>query len=233
VIYECHVKGLTIQHPDVPEPLRGTYLGLATDPIIDHLLSLGVTAVELLPVHHFVTDRRLYELGLSNYWGYESIGFLAPDVRYATGALGQQVSEFKSMVKRLHRAGIEVILDVVYNHTAEGNHLGPTLCFRGLDNSAYYRLEAEHPRFYTDYTGCGNTLDVRHSRALQLVMDSLRYWVRSGSGARPRERRGVAFRRVLRRGAAGPGSLPSQAHRRALGSRARRLSGRELPDRLG
>jgi isoamylase len=177
VIYECHVKGLTIQHPDVPEPLRGTYLGLATDPIIDHLLSLGVTAVELLPVHHFVTDRRLYELGLSNYWGYESIGFLAPDVRYATGALGQQVSEFKSMVKRLHRAGIEVILDVVYNHTAEGNHLGPTLCFRGLDNSAYYRLEAEHPRFYTDYTGCGNTLDVRHSRALQLVMDSLRYWV--------------------------------------------------------
>ena len=177
VIYECHVKGMTVQHPDVPEPLRGTYLGLATDPIIDHLLSLGVTAVELLPVHHFVTDRRLYELGLANYWGYESIGFLAPDVRYATGALGQQVSEFKSMVKRLHRAGLEVILDVVYNHTAEGNHLGPTLCFRGLDNSAYYRLQPDHPRFYTDFTGCGNTLDVRHSRALQLVMDSLRYWV--------------------------------------------------------
>jgi glycogen operon protein len=178
VIYECHVKGMTMLHPDVPEPLRGTYLGLATDPIIDHLLSLGVTAVELLPVHHFVTERRLYEMGLVNYWGYGSIGFFAPDVRYATGGRGQQVAEFKSMVKRLHRAGLEVILDVVYNHTAEGNHLGPTLSFRGIDNAAYYRLDPERRRYYTDFTGCGNTLDIRHSRTMQLVMDSLRYWVR-------------------------------------------------------
>ena len=177
VIYECHVKGMTMLHPDVPEPLRGTYLGLATDPIIDHLKSLGVTAVELLPVHHFVTERRLVEQGLTNYWGYSSIGYLAPDVRYATSGNGQQVTEFKSMVKRLHRAGLEVILDVVYNHTAEGNHLGPTLCFRGTDNAAYYRLEPENPRLYVDYTGCGNTVDIRHSRALQLVMDSLRYWL--------------------------------------------------------
>ena len=143
VIYEAHVKGMTMLHPDVPESIRGTYLGLATDPIVDHLLSLGVTAIELLPVHHFVTERRLAEMGLFNYWGYATIGFFAPDVRYATGALGQQVAEFKSMVKRFHRAGIEVILDVVYNHTAEGNHLGPTLSFRGIDNSAYYRLEPE------------------------------------------------------------------------------------------
>jgi isoamylase len=176
VIYEAHVKGMTMLHPDVPEELRGTYLGLATDPIIDHLLSLGVTAIELLPVHHFVTERRLAEAGLVNYWGYGTIGYFAPDVRYATGALGQQVAEFKSMVKRFHRAGIEVILDVVYNHTAEGNHLGPTLSFRGIDNSAYYRLE-QNRRFYTDWTGTGNTVDIRHSRTMQLVMDSLRYWV--------------------------------------------------------
>jgi isoamylase len=175
VIYEAHVKGMTMLHPDVPEEIRGTYLGLATDPIVDHLLSLGVTAIELLPVHHFVTERRLAGLGLVNYWGYASIGYFAPDVRYATGALGQQVAEFKSMVKRFHRAGIEVILDVVYNHTAEGNHLGPTLSFRGIDNSAYYRLEPNR-RFYTDWTGTGNTVDIRHSRTIQLVMDSLRYW---------------------------------------------------------
>ncbi|MGH7631894.1 MAG: glycogen debranching protein GlgX [Gemmatimonadales bacterium] len=178
VIYECHVRGMTMRHPDVPESLRGTYLGLATDPMLDHLRSLGVTAVELLPIHHFVTDRHLREHGLTNYWGYSSIGFFAPDVRYATGGLGQQVAEFKSMVKRLHRAGIEVILDVVYNHTAEGNHLGPTLCFKGIDNAAYYRLEPGNPRFYADPTGCGNALDLRHSRTMQLVMDSLRYWVR-------------------------------------------------------
>ncbi len=177
VIYECHVKGMTMLHPGVPERIRGTYLGLATDPIVDHLLSLGVTAVELLPVHHFVTERRLADMGLVNYWGYDSIGFFAPDVRYATGGRGEQVAEFKSMVKRLHRAGLEVILDVVYNHTAEGNHLGPTLCFRGIDNRTYYRLDPERPRYYTNWTGTGNTVDVRHSRALQLVMDSLRYWV--------------------------------------------------------
>jgi len=177
VIYEAHVKGMTMLHPDVPEPIRGKYLGLATDPVVDHLLSLGVTAIELLPVHHFVTERRLAELGLVNYWGYGSIGFFAPDARYASGGLGQQVAEFKSMVKRFHRAGLEVILDVVYNHTAEGNHLGPTLSFRGLDNSAYYRLNPESRRHYVDYTGTGNTIDIRHSRTMQLVMDSLRYWV--------------------------------------------------------
>ncbi len=184
VIYECHVKGMTMLHPDIPEELRGTYLGLATDPIIDHLLSMGITAVELLPVHHFVTERRLAELGLVNYWGYNPIGYFAPDIRYATvpgsttAAPGRQVSEFKSMVKRFHRAGIEVFVDVVYNHTAEGNHLGRTLGFRGIDNAAYYRLDPRDARFYTDYSGCGNTLDIRNSRTLQLVMDSLRYWVR-------------------------------------------------------
>jgi isoamylase len=179
VIYECHVKGMTMLHPDVPEALRGSYLGLATDTVIDHLKSLGVTAVELLPVHHIVTERRLAELGLTNYWGYSSIGYFAPDIRYATAGAGpgQQVAEFKSMVKRLHASGLEVILDVVYNHTAEGNHLGPTLSFRGIDNAAYYRLDPENPRFYTDFTGTGNTVDLRHSRTMQLVMDSLRYWV--------------------------------------------------------
>ncbi len=177
LIYECHVKGMSIRHPDVPERLRGTYLGLASDPIIDHLLSLGITAVELLPVHQFVVDRHLAERGLTNYWGYNSIGFFAPDVRYSTKALGNQVVEFKSMVKALHSAGIEVILDVVYNHTGEGNHLGPTLSLRGIDNRAYYRLDPETPRLYTDFTGCGNSLNMRHPRTIQLIMDSLRYWV--------------------------------------------------------
>ncbi|MGH7535704.1 MAG: glycogen debranching protein GlgX, partial [Gemmatimonadales bacterium] len=177
VIYECHVKGMTMLHPDVPEPLRGTYLGLASDPIIDHLRSLGVTAVELLPVHHSFTERRQVELGRTNYWGYSPIAYFAPDVRYATGALGEQVMEFKTMVKRLHRAGLEVILDVVYNHTGEGNHLGPTLAFRGIDNAAYYRLDPTAPGRYADFTGCGNTLDIRHPQVARLVMDSLRYWV--------------------------------------------------------
>ncbi len=177
VIYECHVKGMTMRHPDVPGPLRGTYLGLASDPILQHLRSLGVTAVGLLPVCHFVTERLLGERGMVNYWGYNPIGYFAPDVRYATGRLGQQVTEFKTMVKRFHRAGIEVIIDVVYNHTAEGNHLGPTLCFRGLDNAAYYRLDPTNPRHYLDYTGCGNTLDIRRPEALRLVLDSLRYWI--------------------------------------------------------
>jgi isoamylase len=179
VIYECHVKGMTMLHPDVPEQLKGTYLGLATDPIIEHLTSLGVTAVELLPVHQTFTERRLAELGLTNYWGYSSIGYFAPDVRFATasGSPGRQVAEFKTMVQRFHRAGIEVLLDVVYNHTNEGNHLGPTLCFRGLENTAYYWLHPEHPRFYTDFTGCGNTLDLRQQHTLNLVLDSLRYWV--------------------------------------------------------
>ena len=177
VIYECHVKGMTVKHPDVPENLRGTYLGLAADPMLDYFKSLGVTAVELLPVHQFVVDRHLPEKGLTNYWGYNSIGFFAPDVRYATRGLGNQVYEFKSMVKTFHSAGIEVILDVVYNHTGEGNHLGPTLSLKGIDNIAYYRLEDNNKRFYTDFTGTGNSLNMRHPRTIQLIMDSLRYWV--------------------------------------------------------
>ena len=177
VIYEAHTKGLTIRHPDVPEEIRGTYLALSSDAVIDHLLSLGITALELLPVHHFAVDRQLAEKGLTNYWGYNTIGFFAPDVRYAVGGLGSQVVQFKSMVKTLHSAGIEVILDVVYNHTAEGNHLGPTLSLKGIDNKAYYRLEPDNPRFYTDYTGTGNSLNMLHPRTIQLIMDSLRYWV--------------------------------------------------------
>jgi isoamylase len=177
VIYECHVKGLTQLHPGVPPALRGTYLGLATDTVIDHLLALGITAVELMPVHHFVDDRHLVERGLRNYWGYNSLGFFAPEVRYATGGRGEQVAEFRTMVKRLHRAGIEVILDVVYNHTAEGNHLGPTLSLRGIDNAAYYRLVPDAPRYYMDFTGCGNSFAMVNTRAIQLIMDSLRHWV--------------------------------------------------------
>ena len=177
VIYEAHVKGMTMRHPDVPEHLRGTYLGLCADPILDHLLALGVTSIELLPIHHFVDDRHLVERGLKNYWGYNSIGFLSPEARYATGGQGNQVYEFKTMVRTFHAAGIEVILDVVYNHTAEGNHLGPTLSFKGVDNVAYYRLVDDDPRHYFDFTGTGNSLNMRHPRTLQLVMDSLRYWV--------------------------------------------------------
>ncbi len=174
VVYELHVRGLTMQHPDVPAPLRGTYAGLATAPVIEHLQRLGITTVELLPVHTFIDDRRLIENGLRNYWGYNSIGFLSPDHRYsASGGVG----EFKTMVKTLHSAGIEVILDVVYNHTAEGNQLGPTLSFRGIDNAAYYRLTPDDPRYYMDFTGCGNTLNMQHPHVLQLIMDSLRYWV--------------------------------------------------------
>lgn len=177
LIYECHVKGMTYQHPEVPEPLRGTYLGLASDPVLDHLTALGVTAVELMPVHQFVVERHLIDQGLTNYWGYHTLGFFAPDVRYAVGWRGEQVTEFKSMVKRFHSAGIEVILDVVYNHTGEGSHFGPTLCFRGIDNAAYYRLDPNQPRYYMDFTGCGNSLNMLHPRTIQLIMDSLRYWV--------------------------------------------------------
>lgn len=178
VIYEVHVKGFTARHPQVPEHLRGTYAGLSTPAVIEYLQELGVTAVELLPVHHAVQDKHLTDQGLTNYWGYNTIGFFAPDMRYAASPVrGRHVREFKTMVKTLHSAGIEVILDVVYNHTAEGNHLGPTLSFRGIDNAAYYRLMADDPRYYMDYTGCGNSLNVRHPRTLQLIMDSLRYWV--------------------------------------------------------
>jgi len=177
-VYELHVKGMTALHPAVPEALRGTYAGLATPAVIDHLVSLGVTAVELQPVHQFVHEQHLVERGLRNYWGYNSICYLAPHADYSSaGSLGQQVQEFKQLVKTLHAAGIEVLLDVVYNHTAEGNHLGPTLSYKGIDNAAYYRLFAEDPRYYVDYTGTGNTLNVRHPHVLQLLMDSLRYWV--------------------------------------------------------
>ncbi len=173
VIYELHVKGFTQQHPGIPAHLRGSYAALATEPVIAHFKRLGITAVELMPVHAFVDDRFLVEKGLRNYWGYNSIGYFAPDLRYS--AYGD-IHEFKTMIKALHAHGIEVILDVVYNHTAEGNHLGPTLSFRGIDNAAYYRLTDDR-RFYKDYTGCGNTLNMMHPRVLQLIMDSLRYWV--------------------------------------------------------
>ena len=178
VIYETHVRGFTMRHPEVREDLRGTYAGLASDPAIAYLKDLGVTAVELLPIHHNSDESFLAERGLTNYWGYSTIGFLAPHSEYAaTGKRGEQVREFKGMVKALHRAGIEVILDVVYNHTAEGNHLGPMLSFKGVDNSAYYRLEPDDPRYYRDYTGTGNSLNPKHPSVLRLIMDSLRYWV--------------------------------------------------------
>ncbi len=177
-IYELHVKGFSKLLPGVPERLQGTYAGLAAEASIQHLLSLGVTAVELMPVHHYVDDRHLLERGLSNYWGYNSLAFFAPSAKYAsTPAPQQAVQQFKMMVRALHTASIEVILDVVYNHTAEGNQLGPTLSMRGVDNASYYRLSPEDPRYYMDFTGCGNTLNMQHPRVLQLIMDSLRYWV--------------------------------------------------------
>jgi glycogen operon protein len=178
VIYETHVRGFTITHPGVPEDIRGTYAGLAHPAAVEHLQLLGVTAVELLPVHHFLNQQRLLEMGLRNYWGYDSIGYLAPFSDYSSwGHKGEQVAEFKTMVKSLHEADIEVILDVVYNHTGEGNHLGPTISFRGIDNLTYYRVMPDEPRFYMDFTGTGNSLNVRHPQVLKLIMDSLRYWV--------------------------------------------------------
>ncbi len=178
VIYEIHVRGFTKLHPALAEALQGTYLGLASQEAIDYLKDLGITAVELMPVHYFIHDRHLVEKGLCNYWGYNTLGYFAPEARYASGQEdGKSVREFKQMVRVLHSAGIEVILDVVYNHTGEGNHLGPTISLRGIDNASYYRLVPDNPRYYKDYTGCGNTLNMRHPRVLQLVMDSLRYWV--------------------------------------------------------
>ena len=178
VIYEAHVKGMTQLHPLIAPERRGTYAALGDQRVIHYLKQLGITAVELMPVHQFVNDKRLVDLGLANYWGYNTVGFFTPDPRYSTGVgPGGRVNEFKTTVHTLHREGIEVILDVVYNHTAEGNHLGPTLSFRGIDNRAYYRLMPDDERFYMDYTGTGNTLNVRHPRVLQLIMDSLRYWV--------------------------------------------------------
>jgi isoamylase len=178
LIYELHVKGFTALHPHIPEPLRGTYLGLASEPAIQHLVSLGVTAVELMPVHSHMDDWHLVQAGLANYWGYNTLAYFAPDSRYTTSASPlESVREFKMMVRALHAARLEVILDVVYNHTAEGNHLGPTVSLRGIDNANYYRLQPHDPRYYQDFTGCGNTLNMRSPRVLQLIMDSLRYWV--------------------------------------------------------
>jgi glycogen operon protein len=179
LIYEAHVRGMTRLHPDVPEELRGTYAGLASAPVLAHLRSLGITAIELMPVHYFLDDRHLVDKGLSNYWGYNTLGFFAPEPRYASKSSSphEVLREFKQMVKDLHNAGFEVILDVVYNHTAEGNHAGPTLSFRGIDNQAYYRTTPNDPRYYMDFTGCGNTLNMLHPSAIQLLMDSLRYWV--------------------------------------------------------
>ncbi|MFD0998588.1 glycogen debranching protein GlgX [Ohtaekwangia kribbensis] len=178
IIYEAHVRGFTMLHPDIPKDIRGSYSALAHPVTIEYLKKLGITAIELMPVHHFIADRHLVEKGLTNYWGYNTIGFFAPEVRYSSsGVLGEQVNEFKNMVKELHKAGIEVILDVVYNHTAEGNHMGPTLCFRGIDNESYYRLVSDDKRYYMDYTGTGNTLNANLPNVLRLMMDSLRYWI--------------------------------------------------------
>jgi glycogen operon protein len=177
IIYELHVKGYTMRHPGVPEAIRGTYAGLASDAVIRHLVDLNVTAVELLPVHHHLNDRHLLDKGLTNYWGYNTLGFFAPHPYDSPSNALSPVHEFKMMVRALHAAGIEVILDVVYNHTAEGNQMGPTLSWRGIDNAAYYRLSPDDPRYYMDFTGCGNTLNMQHPKVLQLIMDSLRYWV--------------------------------------------------------
>ena len=232
VIYEAHVKGLTQTHPDIPDNIRGTYAAVAHPVIIEHLKSLGVNAIELMPVHHFVNDSTLIEKGLSNYWGYNTIGFFAPEAEYSSSTTpGGQVQEFKAMVRALHEADIEVILDVVYNHTAEGNHLGPTLSMRGIDNAAYYRLVDDDKRYYMDYTGTGNSLNVGHPHSLQLIMDSLRYWVTEmhvdgfrfdlAVDAGP----GVLRRRqavdVFRTRATGSDGQPGQADRRALGRRTR------------
>ncbi|PIE32937.1 MAG: glycogen debranching enzyme GlgX [Ilumatobacter coccineus] len=176
VIYETHVRGMTMTHPGIPDELRGTYSGLAHPIIIEHLLRLGITAIELMPVHHFVSEERLHRLGLTNYWGYNSLAYFAPHDGYASGAGSSVLTEFKSMVKAFHAAGLEVILDVVYNHTAEGDHLGPTLSMRGIDNRAYYRVHDDNPSRYLDFTGCGNSMNMRHPHVLQLIMDSLRYW---------------------------------------------------------
>lgn len=177
VIYEAHVKGLTKRHPDIPENLRGTYAGIGHPVMINYLKELGITAIELMPIHHFLTDRGLKEKGLKNYWGYNTIGFFAPDARYSSsGVCGEQVTEFKEMIRELHKAGIQVILDVVYNHTAEGNQMGPTLSFKGIDNASYYRL-TDDKRYYNDYTGTGNTLNANLPNVLRLMMDSLRYWI--------------------------------------------------------
>ena len=233
IIYEVHVKGFTMRHPGVPEELRGTYAGLAHDSVRSYLSDLGVTAVELLPVHQYVPDQFLLERGLTNYWGYNTIGYFAPHAAYSAavraGSPGGQVAEFKAMVKALHEAGLEVILDVVFNHTAEGGEGGPSLCFRGLDNTAYYRLNPGDPEQYYDTTGTGNSLNAGNPVALRLIMDSLRYWLTEmhvdgfrfdlATTLGAPGRRVQPPVRVLRPGGAGPGGVAGQAHRRAVGRR--------------
>ena len=230
LIYELHVKGFTQLHHAIPEHLRGTYLGLASEPALRHLTSLGVTAVELMPVHHHMDDWHLLKNGLRNYWGYNTLSYFAPDRRYAASSSPiESVREFKMMVRALHAAGLEVILDVVYNHTAEGNHLGPTVSLRGIDNASYYRLQPHDPRFYQDFTGCGNTLNMRSPRVLaahhgQPALLGPRHArrrvpVRFGQRAGPRVARGRQAWRVLRHHSSGPGDLAGQAHRRTVGSR--------------
>ena len=239
IIYEAHVRGMTQLHPEVPASLRGTYAGMACEPIIKHLRSMGVTALELMPVHYFVQDRHLVEKGLRNYWGYNTLGFFALEPGYASNPKDpcDVIREFKEMVKALHNAGIEVILDVVYNHTAEGNHSGPTLSFRGIDNLAYYRTVPGDPRHYMDFTGCGNTLNMMHPHSLQLLMDSLRYWVtemhvdgfRSCRRARPGTQGGGSTELLLRHDLPGPDARRGEIDRRTLGSRRGRISSREFP----
>jgi glycogen operon protein len=203
VVYEVHVKGFTARHPGVPAELRGTYLGMAHPAAVQHLVDLGVTAVELLPIHHLVDDAFLIERGLRNYWGYNSIGFFAPDHRYASLTTpGAAVAEFKTLVRELHRAGIEVFLDVVYNHSGETAEHGPTICFRGIDNAAYYRLNPDSPDRYVDVTGCGNTFQTGHPVVRELILDSLRYWVETMGG-----------RRVPVRPRAGPRPRPGRVQR--------------------
>jgi isoamylase len=235
VIYEMHVRGFTMRHPDVPSDLRGTYAALGCAPVVDYLKRLGVTTVELLPVHSFINDRHLAEQGLQNYWGYNTLGFFAPEMRYSASG---KVKEFKTMVKTLHSAGIEVILDVVYNHTCEGNQLGPTLSMRGVDNASYYIVNADNRRYYDDFTGCGNTVNLEH-RACAAAGDGLaallgrgdargRLSLRPGLGAGARVGQGGEPGRLLRRDQARPDAQPRQAHRRAVGPGPRRLPGGQL-----
>jgi glycogen operon protein len=241
VIYEMHVKGFTRRHPDIPAAMRGTYDALTTEPALEHLVRLGVTAVELMPVHHHAYERHLVERGLTNYWGYNTLTFFAPDLRYSSSKRAtDSVNEFKRMVKALHSAGLEVILDVVYNHTAEGNHLGPTLSLRGVDNESYYRLGLDDRRYYLDFTGCGNTLNMQSPQVLQLIMDSLRYWVLEMhvdgfrfdlASALARELYEVdrlgAFFDIIHQD-----PVISQVKLIAMGPRRRRLPGRQLPGAL-
>ena len=241
VIYETHVRGLTIRHPRVAEHARGSFAGLADPAVLEHLVKLGVTAVELLPVQAFLRDRFLVEKGLTNYWGYSTLGFFAPEPAYLAATDGA-LNEVRMAVRRLHAAGIEVILDVVYNHTCEGNETGPTLSWRGFDNASYYRLTEAAPRRCVDDTGTGNTLNLAHPRVLQMVMDSLRHWVEAyhvdGVSFRPRHHAGARGGRlrsvcgILRCAAAGPGAGPAEADRRALGHRPGRLSARQFSARL-